>query len=378
MSKGDFKIALVHDELVRRGGAEVVFEELARIFPQADIFALYAGYPLLNLDGLQRPITTSFLQHMPRWFRRHPGRVLPFLLPAAEQFDFSAYDVVLSSASAFAKAIVTRSGVPHICYCHTPTRYLWDASHEILSRKGRITRPVARFAFHILRMLDYAAAQRVDHYLANSKYTQQRIKKYYGRDSEVVYPPIKTNFYTPSTHKARSGQAPFLIVGRLTPTKHFEHAIAVCEKLQLPLTVIGTGQSATFLTRQAGKYVTFLGNVSDEELRLQYRSARALIVPGVEDFGMAAAETLACGVPVVAAAAGGIREIVTNSRQGILYDGQGVEALAEGVRLFLTKETTFRAEDLQQAALRFSSEVFHTQIRNAVAKILEARNSTKR
>ncbi|MEK7556923.1 MAG: glycosyltransferase [Patescibacteria group bacterium] len=378
MSKGDFRIALVHDELIRRGGAEVVFEELVRIFPHADIYTLYAGEPWLNLGEIQKPIATSFLQRFPTWFRRHPGRVLPFLLPAAEQFDFSAYDIVLSSASAFAKAIITRSGVPHVCYCHTPTRYLWEPTQLALRGPKLLAMPL----LHYLRMADYAGAQRVDYYLANSKYTQQRIKKYYGRESEVVYPPIRTEFYTPKSSgsafaEASAGrQRPFLVVGRLTPTKHFEQAIAVCEKLQLPILVVGGGQAGAELTRRAGKYTTFTGTVSDEELRTYLRRARAVLIPGVEDFGMVAAEALACGTPVVAQARGGVKEIMTDGRHGILYDGQGVEALAEGLRRFSAAEARFQPEALQQQAMQFSSGIFHNSITKYIAKILERRHST--
>lgn len=342
MFKGELKIALVHDELIRRGGAEVVFEELTRIFPQADLFALYAGRPVLELDGEHKPIQTSFLQKFPLWFRRHPSRVLPFLLPAAEQFDFSQYDVVLSSASGFAKAIVTRSNVPHICYCHTPTRYLWEV------RKNNI---LAKLILHYLRMVDYAAAQRVDYWLANSHYTKQRIKKYYGRDSEVIYPPIRTDFFTPGAKTKKY----FLVVGRKSPSKNFDQAIFVCKKLSLPLQIVGSGGS---------------GYVSDEELRKHYQSARALLIPGVEDFGMTAVEALACGTPVIAQNAGGVREIVRNFRHGILYDGTGAEALAEGIRRFLEREQSFRPQALVQYTQQFSSAIFHTKIQNTLARIV--------
>lgn len=356
MSKGEPKIALVHDELIRRGGAEVVFEELTRIFPQADVFALYAGKPILEFERQRRVVQTSFLQRWPRWFRRHPGRMLPWLLLAAEQFDFSQYDLVLSSVSGFAKAIVTRANVPHICYCHTPTRYLWDSTHEILQQRSRFVRPPLAALFHMLRMLDYAAAQRVDMWLANSKYTQARIKKYYRKDSEVVYPPIRTDFYFPE-QKQRSY---FLIVGRASPTKHFEQAILVCKKLALPLEMVGIG---------GGRYV------SDEKLRELYRRARAVLIPGVEDFGMAAAEALACGTPVIAQHAGGVTEIVKNFQHGILYDGQGVEALAEGIRRFLAHEATFMPEALHRHIEQFSVKIFHKAIQNAVVRTAGNRNT---
>lgn len=361
MSKGEPRIALVHDELIRRGGAEVVFEEMLKIFPQADVYALYAGGGSLTVNGVRHPITASFLQKFPKWMRRHPKYVLPLLPHAAEQFDFSQYDLVLSSASAFAKAIVTRANVPHVCYCHTPTRYLWDR------RPTGISAPL----LHYLRIADYAAAQRVDVYLANSKYTQRRIEKYYRRTSEVVYPPVRTDFFFPLPQPRRH----LLVVGRLTPSKRFADAIAVCEKLRLPLVVVGIGSEFSRWRKLAGKYTTFRGYASDLELRDLYRSARALLQPGVEDFGITSVETLACGTPVVAQAAGGVKEIVSHRRQGILYQGQGVEALAEGIRQFLGWEAKVEPSALQARAMEFSSARFHEEIQNTLAHVLTERKT---
>ena len=239
MLKGDLRLALLHDELTRRGGAEVVFEELAALFTQADLFTLYAGRPVLRTGGTLRPVKTSYLQRWPEWMRRHPGRMLPFLAHAAEQFDFSGYDVVISSASAFAKAIVTRSTVPHISYCHTPIRYLWDSALEVAASRPWALRLPVKWLQHYLRLVDFTAAQRVDLFIANSQYTQARIAKFYRRASEVIYPPIDTEFYNPGIAKKIGDY--FLLVGRLTPTKRFDVAIRVCEKLELSLVVVGTG-----------------------------------------------------------------------------------------------------------------------------------------
>ncbi len=346
MSTGDLKIALVHDELIRRGGAEAVFEELTRIFPSADVYALYAGRPVLEFEKEHRAVHTSFLQKLPVWFRRHPSRVLPFLPLAAEKFDFSKYAVVLSSASGFAKGIITRANVPHICYCHTPTRYLWEP------RKARFAHHVASPLLHYLRMADYAAAQRVDVWLSNSRYTQQRIQKYYRRESQIIYPPIRTDFYQSDPQVPKKY---FLVVGRRSSAKHFEQAQSVCDKLRLPLKIVGVGQP--------------VGYVSEEKLRRLYQGARALLMPGVEDFGMAAAEALACGTPVIAQNAGGVRELVT-SETGVLYTGASIEALAEGIRQFLAREGTFQALELQQSVTKFSTAIFQKSIQKTVAETL--------
>lgn len=374
MLKGDLKVALLHDELTRRGGAEVVFEELTAMFPQADLFALYAGQPVLRTGDRLRPVRTSYLQRWPAALRRHPGRLLPFLPHAAEQFDFSGYDLVLSSASAFAKAIVTRSTVPHISYCHAPTRYLWDSALEVAAARPYALRLFTKWFQHYLRLVDFTAAQRVDLFIANSNYTQARIAKFYRRASEVIYPPIDLEFYTPAYAKpawpvgrASAGLRPFLMVGRLTPTKRFDVAIRVCEKLELPLVIVGTGLDLARLKKFAGKNTRFVGKISAEELRDYYRSARALLQPGVEDFGMAAAEALACGTPVIAYGRGGGREIIDPGRTGILYDQPQDESLAEALRQFIERPTQFDPQLLAASVTRFG----RTRFKEAIYKLVE-------
>lgn len=370
MSLENLKVALVHDELTRRGGAEIVLEELLRLWPEADVYTLYAGKPLLTVDGTTYHVRTSFLQRWPLWFRRHPARLLPLLPHAAEQFDLSAYDLVISSASGFAKSVVTRVNVPHLCYCHCPTRYLWDTTHEVVARQRRLTRGPGAALLHYLRLADFTAAQRVDAFLANSRYTQQRIKSYYRRTSTVAYPPIDTAYFTPPS-LVRSG-AYFLAVGRLTALKNFDQAIAVCEKLELPLVIIGVGDNLTRLRKGAGKYTRFKGIVSRGQLRKYFREARALLQPGREDFGMAAAEALACGTPVIALGQGGATEVVKHSVTGILYNEPGEESLAEALRQFLLKENSFNRATLQQSVLRFSRARFTNAIREQVIKLMES------
>lgn len=358
MSFDDLNVALVHDELVRRGGAERVFEELAGIFPHTDIYALYASnIPKITVNGKSRIIHTTFLQSFPMWFRRHPRRVVALLPHAVERLDLSRYDLVVSSSSAFAKGVITRSNIPHICYCHTPTRYLWET---------RFSGPMQVAGQHFLRLADFAAAQRPDMYVANSTYTKERIKHYYRRDSKVIYPPIATEIFSPQPTERRY----FLCVGRLTPAKYFEHAIAVCEKLRLPLHIVGTGAERARLERLAGPHTTFLGKLTDTQLRDQYRGAIALLQPGVEDFGMTAVEAIACGTPVIAYGAGGIRDILTSSAYGITYDEQHPELLAEAIRQFQLKQSQFDPGTLQRRAFAFSRTQFVAQITQTVEEAL--------
>ena len=368
----DLRVAIVHDELTRRGGAEAVLEELIRMLPQADVYALYAGRPRITVDNTTYPVHTTFLQRLPRWFRRHPARVLGFLPYAAEQIDLSNYDLVLSSASAFAKGVVTRSNVPHVSYCHTPTRYAWDTSHQVLARTPRWQRPFGKLLLHFIRLSDYAAAQRVDHFIANSQWTSERIATYYhNHDSPVVYPPIDTAFFTPSPSKPprRSG---FVCVGRLTPSKQFDQAITVCEKLGLPLTIVGTGHDTRRLEKLAGPNTQFVGKVDREQLRELYRGAQALIQPGEEDFGMATAEALACGTPVIAYGVGGAAEVVRHNETGILYKQPTVEALAEALRNFLAEPQKFPSGILQQSVMRFSVRQFRRGIERELVNAITA------
>lgn len=370
MPKGDLKVALLHDELIRRGGAELVFEELVRLFPHADIYALYAGRPKISVDGKQRTIRTTFLQNFPSWFRRHPSRLLPLLPYAAEQIDLSPYDIVISSASGFIKGIVTRANVPHLCYCHTPTRYLWEPPHRTAWWPARWP---ASALLHYLRLVDFSSAQRVDTFIANSTYTQERVLSYYRRDSTVVYPPIDTVFYHPAPIWQRFGgnakkKAPFLVVGRLTPAKYFDQAVVACEKLQQPLLVVGVGPQRSRLQRLAGKHTQFIGTISRHHLRHLYRSARAVLQPGIEDFGMVAAEAQACGTPVIAYGVGGVREIVVPGESGYFYKHQRIESLAEALRQFVTSDPRIRIEQCQRQALRFATTRFHDGIKKIAAE----------
>lgn len=366
---GEYRIALVHDELTRRGGAERVYEEMVRLLPHADLYALYAGRPQATINSRHYAIRTTFLQRLPKWFRRHPRRVLPLLPYAAEQIDLSDYDLVISSSSSFAKGVVTRATVPHVCYCHTPTRYVWDARHLALSRAGMLAKLPGMAVLHWLRLTDYAAAQRVDVWLVNSQWTRERIATYYRRPSRVIYPPIETSFFTP-TNTPRSF---FLCVGRLTAAKHFEQAINVCEKLHLPLVVVGEGSEMTKLHRSAGRYTKFVGRIDRERLRGYYRGARALLQPAEEDFGMAAAEALACGTPVIAHERGGASEIVRSRETGILYPQRTVEALAEAIREFLVLEDTLQPELCQQSVMKFSTYRFESEFLGAIRDVLAGR-----
>jgi len=234
--------------------------------------------------------------------------------------------------------------------------------------------------FHYLRIADYAAAQRVDYFLANSAYTQQRIMAYYRRKSLVIYPPIDSTFFTPNSGYSDSA-APgnyFLCVGRLSPMKYFDQAVHVCSKLGLPLVVIGRGSEKSKLRKLAGSSVTFLDGVDREELRNYYRGARALLQPGVEDFGMASAEAAACGTPTIGIDAGGAIEIIEDGMTGILYRNKSDEALADAMRRFIDLEYKFTPECLQRSVMGFSLRRWQVEMKERVSKaVLRVRRQSR-
>lgn len=370
----DKNVAIVHDEFTRRGGAEIVVEELIRLMPQAMIFGLYAGTPLIAVDGQTRPIHCSFLQKLPLWFRRHPSHLLPLLPHAVEQFDLAEFDLVISSASGLCKGVITRVDVPHLSYCHAPTRYLWDSTHEAIRMAWPGTKWLARLVFHYLRIVDFAAAQRVDQFIANSKYTQQRIANYYGRTSEVIYPPIDTAFFTPSSeenkYQLNRSSRYFLCVGRCNASKKFDQVIRVMDKLNYPLIIIGRGREQKRWRQLAGSKTRFINQVNRAGLRKYYREARALVQPSIEDFGMATAESLACGTPVIALGEGGAAEIVKPGETGVLYEDQSEEALAEAVREFNQIEKKFNRGRLQNSVLHLSRQNWRRRMTEAIQAIL--------
>lgn len=392
------KIALVHESLTQRGGAERVLEELIRIFPEAPVYTLRMS----RQDAWGIPaVATSFLQRLPASLHEH-RLTLPFYPVAPETFDLSEFDVILSSASAFAKGIVTRPGSLHICYCHAPTRFLWDATHEVLGPasprtwRGRI----GGLVFHGLRLWDQTAARRVDAFIANSETTRARIRKYYGRDSVVIYPPVNSERFNAQgrrepdsairlgaaepRRKAPSGKQGmgsrerryFLYVGRLSPYKHVGLLIETFNKLELPLLIAGKGRALPELRKRARKHVLFCGFVPDDTLAALYAGARAVVFPSDDDFGLVPVEAMAAGTPVLALRRGGATETVIEGVTGEFFDEPIEELLADCVRRFLEKEHTYRVDALRARAAQFSADRFRERMHAFVTQAWEEWNAT--
>lgn len=360
------KVALVHESLTRLGGAERVLAEMHSVYPTAPIYALLHETKVVKNLFPDANIHLSFLKRFPEFIRERERLFLPILPVVPETFDLSSFDVVVSSASAFAKGVVTRPGTLHICYCHSPTRYLWDWYPQIFKENsfGKFRNSLLAILLHYLRVWDAAAARRVDKFIANSKATQERIKKYYGRGSEIIFPPVDVDKFKPTS----KNKGYFLVVSRLSPYKRIDLAINAFNKLELPLVVVGEGRERTRLEKMSQKNIKFKGFVPDEGLSEIYAGARALIFPGEEDFGIVPVEAMASGKPVIALRRGGALETIIPGVTGEFFDEAHEALLAETVRQFLEKENSYQPEIIRTQAEKFSAEVFRNKLKSFVER----------
>jgi glycosyltransferase involved in cell wall biosynthesis len=356
------RVALVHDFLVDLRGAERVFLAICEMWPDADVFT--AIYDEVGTEGAfaDRRIHTSFVQRL-RPTARTFRAFLPLYPAAIESFDFSDYDLVVSSSSAWAHAIICDESTAHVCYCHNPFRYAWNGRDQALAHRDPISRALLRVQFRRWRQWDWIAAQRVDRYVANSRATQARIAAYFGRQATVVHPPVETRRFSP-------GQVSdyYAVVAELMPHKRIDVAIEAFNRLRRPLVVIGDGPAARALRRIAGPTVRFTGRVSDSTVEAILRSARALVVPAAEEFGIAAVEAQASGRPVIAPRAGGTLETVVEGVTGALWSG-GPAELAETVRGF--DDAAVDPVECVENAARFDRRIFERRLRAEVQDVLD-------
>jgi glycosyltransferase involved in cell wall biosynthesis len=323
------RIALVHDFLLDVRGAERVFAALCDLFPDADLYTTV--YDERGTEGWfeHRRVNTSFLQRL-----RPTARTFRSLLPlypyAVESLDLSGYDVVVSSSSAWAHGVIVDPEAVHVCYCHNPFRYAWNAREQTLAEHAPLTRAALRTVLTRWRMWDFIAAQRVDRYVANSHTTRRRIARYFDRDAAVLHPPVETSRFAPA---AAVGDA-YVVLSELMPHKRIDVAVEAFNRLRLPLVVVGNGPDARRLRRLAGPTVSFTGRVGDDDAATLLAHARALVVTATEEFGIAAVEAQAAGRPVIALSEGGARETVVEGVTGTLYANPRPEALAAAVARF--------------------------------------------
>jgi glycosyltransferase involved in cell wall biosynthesis len=324
------RVALVHDFLLDVRGAERVFLAMCDLWPDADVFT--AVYDEEGTEGrfAHRRVHTSFLQKL-RPTSRTFRPLFPLYPAAVEAFDLSPYDLVVSSSSAWAHAVICDEDTTHVCYCHNPFRYAWNDREATLAARNPVTRAALRVLFRRWRQWDWIAAQRVDSYLTNSRATQRRVKAYFGRDSAVLYPPVETaRFHTGPVRDY------YLVVSELMAHKRIDVAIEAFNRLGLPLMVVGDGPEQRQLARLAGPTVTFTGRIGDAEVAELMSGCRALVLPGTEEFGIAAVEAQAAGRPVLAARGGGALETVRDGSTGTFWDGSP-DGLVEVLRSFDTE-----------------------------------------
>ncbi len=359
------KGALVHDFLVSYGGAERAFQAIAELYPEAPIYTLLASPELVEKYFKGRDIRVSWLGKLPRWIRKRYRLFLPFFPSAVEAFDLREFDLVVSSSSAWGKGIVTRLNTKHIAYLHSPMRYAWDYHEQYLSELGARGKfsLFTRALLSYLRVWDRQAAERPDFLIANSRYTEARIEKYYRRESVVIYPPVSFTETPRIVTESIRKRDYFLVVSRLTRSKKVDVVVEAFNKLGLPLVIVGSGPEEESLRKKANRNITFTGFVEDSRLVELYAGARALLFPSEEDFGLAAAEALSFGTPVIAFEYGGIREIVESGKTGELYHAQTPEIAAEGVRRFLKNEGKYDIDFMKASVAHLTKERFQEEMR---------------
>ena len=356
------KIALVADWLTNYGGAESVVSAFHDLYPAAPIFTtIYRPKHMRELGHLKN-VRTTWLQHIP--FVKHQW-LLGQMPVAVEMMNLDEYDVVLSSCHSVSKGVITKPGTRHISYCHTPMRYAWEswALEPRIKRFPRILHGYIRRKMKKIRDWDYCAAQRVDEYIANSTYTASQIKKYYGRDSRVISPPVHTERFLPVANPRADY---YLAVGRLIPYKKFDLIVETANELKLPLKVVGTGPDERRIRKLAGPTVEVVGEVSDDMLAEFYANCRALIFPQVEDAGIVPLEAMSAGRPVIALNCGGSLDTMIDGKTGVLFSEQTVESLSDAIRRFETME--FDSQALREHAKHFDVEVFKKKIQECIEK----------
>jgi glycosyltransferase involved in cell wall biosynthesis len=371
------RVAIVHYWFVSRRGGERVIDALCELFPNADLFALVADPGGLSPTMRKHKLTTSFLQKFPgsRRFHRH---MLPLYPLAVEQFDLRGYDLVISQESGPAKGVLTDPETCHICYCHTPMRYIWDFYHEYKNGSGLGFTKKAIFGLtaHYARIWDQLSASRVDRFVAGSQNAKRRISKTYRRDSEVIYPPVDVG----DAYIAESTEDYYLVVGQLAAYKRVDLAIEACNSLGRELRIVGVGEEYKRLKRLAGPNVSFLGGLSDVELRAQYAHCRALLFPGQEDFGIVPVEAQAFGRPLIAFGKGGALEtvigvcdgelVVPEQATGVFFREQSAMSLAQAIISFEKMEQRFSPNFIRTHAGQFDKQHFLDNMSQFIATAL--------
>jgi glycosyltransferase involved in cell wall biosynthesis len=364
------KIAIVHDYLNQYGGAERVLECFLDLFPDAPVYTMLTDLSKMPSRFSQVDIRNSFIHSIP-FSKNHYKKMLSLFPIAVEQFDLREYDVILSSSSAFAKGVITNPNQIHICYCYTPMRYVWDLYHQYIQEdvKNPVFRMSLPFVLHKIRMWDQLTARRVDHFIADSKSISNRIAKYYGRDSQVIYPPVSYDKF----QQSEDNEDFFLIVSRMIPYKRIDIAIEAFNKLQKPLVIIGDGYDRKRLESLAGSTVTFLGRQPDEVIVEYYSKCKGFILAGEEDFGITPLEAQSSGRPVIAYGKGGALETVVENVTGLFFDEPTADSIIKAVQKFET--IPFDPLTIREHANRFNESRFKQEIMDYITSAIKQKGA---
>lgn len=362
------KVAIVHYWFVGMRGGEKVIEALCELYPQADIFT-HVFVPEAVSDRIRRHrVTTSFINSLPRASSTYKSS-LPLMPLALEHLDLSGYDLVISSESGPAKGIIPPPDALHVCYCHTPMRYIWNMYHDYRNGAGRLTKLLMPPLAHYLRMWDVSTASRVDSFIANSATVADRVRRYYRRDSVVIHPPVDTAAFTPVPASELGDY--YLMAGELVAYKRPDLAVQAFNQIGRKLVVIGGGEMLNELKRIAGPNVTVMGSQPFEVLRHHYMHCRALIFPGEEDFGMVPVEAMAAGRPVIAFGKGGATETVVPGLSGVFFQAQEVEQIRSAI--LQLDDIEIDPAKISSHAARFGKQAFFDGFRSHIDQLLAAK-----
>ncbi len=367
------KVAIVHYWWLSNRGGEAVVAAIAELYPEADLYVHVCDEPLVRKTlgaGFKGQVITTFIARLPG-AAKHYQKYLPLMPVALEQLDLSAYDLVISSESGPAKGVITRPDALHVCYCHSPMRYVWDMYPAYLQGAGRVVRALFPWVAHWLRVWDRASADRVDHFVANSSFVASRIRKFYRRDAEVVYPPVNVTAFD---HRRERGDF-YLCLGQLVPYKRADMVVEVFNRLGLPLVVIGEGELLDRLKAIAAPNVQLMGRQAFSVVKEKLETCKALVFPGLEDFGIVPVEAMASGAPVIAYGKGGALDTIVHGRTGILFDEQSNSALEAAIRACEAGQHRFDVEALREHAAGFDKAIFQRRFLQAVARGMAAQKA---
>lgn len=367
------KVAIVHYWWLSNRGGEAVVAAIAELYPEADLYVHVCDEALVRKtlgEGFKGRVVTTFIARLPG-AARHYQKYLPLMPVALEQLDLSEYDLVISSESGPAKGVITRPDALHVCYCHSPMRYVWDMYPAYLQGAGRVVRALFPWVAHWLRVWDRASADRVDHFVANSSFVASRIRKFYRRDAEVVYPPVNVTSFD---HRRERGDF-YLCLGQLVPYKRADMVVEVFNRLGLPLVVIGEGELLDRLKAIAAPNVQLMGRQAFSVVKDKLETCKALVFPGLEDFGIVPVEAMASGAPVIAYGKGGALDTIVHGKTGILFDEQSNSALEAAIRACEAGQHRFDVEALREHAAGFDKAIFQRRFLEAVARAMAAQRA---